>query len=117
MNQAYRFKPSLFQHKKNSFEYEQSLQKVIRFQIIPRLLSSHSKVCSRHVENGYQSGLKITGFEISEFIKLCIADDDQLSKDYIKRLISYGISTDQIFLELITPAARERKSTRLNSSH
>ena len=98
MNQAYRFKPSLFQRKKNSFEYEQSLQKVIRFQIIPRLLSSHSKVCSRHVGNSYQSGLKITGFEISEFINLCIADDEQLSKNYIKRLIAYCFSTAQIFL-------------------
>lgn len=106
MNQTYKFKTALFQHKKNSFEHEQSLQKVIRFQIIPRLLSSHLKVCSRHVGNSYQSGLKITGFEISEFINLCIADDEQLSRDYIKRLISYGISIDQIFLELIAPAAR-----------
>ena len=95
MNQTYKFKTALFQHKKNSFEHEQSLQKVIRFQIIPRLLSSHSKVCSRYIEKNYQSGLKITGFEISEFINLCIADDEQLSKDYIKQLTSYGISPVQ----------------------
>jgi methanogenic corrinoid protein MtbC1 len=106
MNQKYNFKPSLFQLQKNSFEYEQYLQNFIHFQIIPGLLNSHSNACSRYVGNSYQLGLKITGFEILEFINLCIADDEQLSKDYIKRLISYGISTDQIFLELITPTAR-----------
>ena len=90
----------------SSFECEQSLQNVIRLDIIPRLLRSQRTQTSTSVIHRVESLLKITDFEISVFMNLCIAEEDQASQSYIKKLIADGISTDQLFLELITPAAR-----------
>ncbi len=89
----------------DSYECEQSLQNVIRLEIIPRLLSSQSTVAARHINKISESLKNITDFEISVFVSFCIEDEERLSHDYVKRLMSSGVTTDQIFLDLITPAA------------
>jgi methanogenic corrinoid protein MtbC1 len=88
------------------YECEQSLQNVIRFDIIPRLLRSQRTQSSNSVITRPESLLKISDFEISVFMNLCLADEEQACQNYIKKLIADGITTDQLFLELITPAAR-----------
>jgi methanogenic corrinoid protein MtbC1 len=89
----------------NSFECETSLQSVIQFEIIPRLLSSRKNIgFSSNLENKISLGL--TQDEIEEFIELCIDKDIDKSQTFVHRLMHQGVSTEQIFLDLITPAAR-----------
>ena len=88
-----------------SYECEQSLQNVIRHEIIPRLLSSQTTGATRNINKISESLKKITDFEISVFTSFCIEEEARLSQEYVKRLITSGVTTDQIFLDLITPAA------------
>jgi len=78
---------------------------LIRLEIIPRLLSSQSTGATQNINKISESLKKISDFEVSVFTSFCIQEEARLSQEYVKRLISSGVTTDQIFLDLITPAA------------
>ena len=98
-------KPSRESSNTHSSECEQSLQNVIQFEIIPRLLSSR-QLQSLAPDSAKVVTRSLTSDEIDEFIDLCIDKDIDKSKTFVRRLLHEGISTEQIFLDLITPGAR-----------
>ncbi len=84
---------------------QSSILGIIEDEIIPRLLKSERLA---HNEIGK---ISITQANISEetidsFAQLCISDDTKLAHAFVDELMSNGYETDQIFLQLITPAAR-----------
>ena len=84
---------------------QSSILGIIEDEIIPRLLKSE-----RLVQNDIGK-ISITRANILEetidsFAHLCIDEDTKLAQAFIDELLSNGYETDQIFLQLITPAAR-----------
>ena len=45
--------------------------------------------------------------EINSFVNLCVSPDPHAAQIFVNRLLKEGLNTEHIFLELITPAARE----------
>ena len=45
--------------------------------------------------------------EIHSFVNLCVSPDPHAAQIFVNRLLKEGLNTEHVFLELITPAARE----------
>jgi methanogenic corrinoid protein MtbC1 len=94
------------QYKKGSAsDCQFSIQSIIESEIIPRLLKSE-KVTPSHLSLVASTRALPTEEEIEKFVHLCISLSPQESQNFVDRLIEEGLSTEDIFLELITPAAR-----------
>jgi len=84
---------------------KQMITSVIDDQIIPRLLHSHQINTAKHQPSKAQIR-QVTGQEISDFAWLCINNDAALCHEFVDRLLDDGLTNENIFLDLITPAAR-----------
>lgn len=87
-------------------ECKESLLEVIEKQIIPRLLNSqqffHATTKVQNLE-----GLVDAQPEFLPFTQHCISGDALNANRVVDALMSRGLTHDRIFLELITPAARQ----------
>jgi MerR family transcriptional regulator, light-induced transcriptional regulator len=83
---------------------KQMITSVIDDQIIPRLLHSHQ--IDTHQHESKAAARQVTGQEISDFAWLCINNDSALCHEFVDRLLDGGLTNENIFLDLITPAAR-----------
>jgi hypothetical protein len=86
-------------------ECKSSIRSIIESDIIPRLLSSQSIELSSFRELNSDRALPLQ-HEIEEFVLLCIDDDPDAAQIFVDRMLHEGLSKENIFLELITPAAR-----------
>ena len=86
-------------------ECKTSIRSIIESDIIPRLLSSKSIELSTYSEIDPQRALP-QQHEIEEFVLLCIGDDPDASHKFVDRMLQEGLRKENIFLDLITPAAR-----------
>jgi len=81
------------------------MSSVIEEQIIPRLLLAHPV---KTAETGLiAQDRHPTDKDISEFIQCCLQPEVAPSQNCIERLLDKGFSHEDIFLHLITPAARQ----------
>ena len=86
-------------------ECKTSIYSIIESDIIPRLLSSQSFDPKK--DDLTKSTRAIPSpLEVEEFSLLCTLDDDLLAEQFVDRMLSEGLSKEDIFLELITPSAR-----------
>ena len=92
-------------YKSNAEDCNFSLLSIIENNIIPRLLSSQSTSVLDE-ENSDNTRAMPTEKEVHEFALLCISDDHLAPLEFITRLLNEGLSKENIFLDLITPAAR-----------
>ena len=86
-------------------ECKTSIRSIIESDIIPRLLSSQSIELSTFRELDSERALPLK-HEIEEFVLLCIDDDPDAAQIFVDRMMHEGLSKENVFLELITPAAR-----------
>ena len=87
-------------------ECQSSVMSIIEAQIIPRLLKAERLIRS---ELPLVTALRAmpSKEEIQSFVNLCVSPDPLVAQIFVNRLLKEGLNTEHIFLELITPAARE----------
>ncbi len=91
--------------KNSAPECNSSILSIIESNIIPRLLSS------RNVDTSVSASLPASRAlpsekEVEEFALMCISDDHLAPQAFINRMLNEGLTKENIFLDLITPAAR-----------
>lgn len=89
----------------NFAECNSSILSIIESNIIPRLLQSKNTHPS---ESYYSQNTRPlpSKTEIEAFALICIGDDELAPEQFTARLMSEGLTKENIFLDLITPAAR-----------
>ena len=80
------------------------LNKTIEAQIIPRLLMQHSHLPERHTFDETDSPISVD--EVKYFSELLIHSSNEICLGYIQSLKMEGRSLNEIYLDLIAPAAR-----------
>lgn len=82
------------------------LARAIELEIIPRLMLAHKQIrASQHVSG---SGVRaITEAEVVDFAAITVRHDCSVAQAFAEALISQGASYDQLFVELLAPAARK----------
>jgi methanogenic corrinoid protein MtbC1 len=92
-------------YKDSAADCNTSLLSIIESNIIPRLLSSQTLIPEEIRSTDNKRELP-TELEVQEFALICTSDDDFAPTEFIARLLNQGLSKENIFLDLITPAAR-----------
>lgn len=86
-------------------ECHASILAVIESEIVPRLLKAQ-RVDRSYLSLVPASRAMPTQHEIAAFLELCIGQDPHVAQAFVDRLLEDGLNTEHIFLELITPTAR-----------
>ena len=86
-------------------ECQASILSVIESEIVPRLLKAQ-RVDRSHLSLVPSTRAMPTPHEVAAFLELCIGEDFKAAQAFVDRLIKDGLNTEHIFLELITPTAR-----------
>ena len=92
--------------KGDPFNCQTSLLSIIEVQIIPRLLKAE-RVSGTFLSLVPASRAMPSKQEIDTFVDLCISHDPFAGQVFVNQLLKEGLNTEHIFLELITPAARQ----------
>ena len=83
-----------------------SILSIIEAQIIPRLLKAERAIGTKLTLVPASRAMP-SKEEIHAFVHLCVSPDPLAAQIFVNRLLKEGLNTEHIFLELITPAARE----------
>ena len=86
-------------------ECQASILAVIESEIVPRLLKAQ-RVDRSHLSLVPSTRAMPTPHEVAAFLELCIGQDSKAAQAFVDRLLKDGLNTEHIFLELITPTAR-----------
>lgn len=86
-------------------ECQSSILSIIEAEIIPRLLKAE-RVDASLLSLVPPTRDMPSQKEIETFVNLCISQDPHVAQTFVDRLLAEGLNTEDIFLELITPAAR-----------
>ena len=78
---------------------------IVESQIIPRLLNAE-KTRTRHLSLVSSSRVLPSQKEIAKFANLCVSQDPKVAQAFVNHFLAKGLSKEDIFLELIAPAAR-----------
>ena len=78
---------------------------IVESQIIPRLLNAE-KTRTRHLSLVSSSRVLPSQKEIAKFANLCVSQDPKVAQAVVNHFLAKGLSKEDIFLELIAPAAR-----------
>ena len=78
---------------------------IVESQIIPRLLNAE-KTRTRHLSLVSSSRVLPSQKEIAKFANLCVSQDPKVAQAFVNHFPEKGLSKEDIFLELIAPAAR-----------
>ncbi len=81
--------------------------RTIEAEIIPRLVRAHQPAPSVLPEPPPTSDSRPSAAEVLDFVELVLADHEAGYTDLIERLLARGVSVENVYLELLTPAARE----------
>lgn len=87
------------------YECRESLVDVIQRQIIPRLVNSQQFAATSGNDSGFDTLIDCQP-DVQAFSDYCIRAESGQANALVDKLIERGLSTEGIFLELITPAAR-----------
>ncbi len=81
------------------------LARAIELEIIPRLMLAHKQIRNSQARSG--SGVRaITEAEVVEFASITVRHDCSVAQAFAEALISQGATYEQLFVELLAPAAR-----------
>ena len=89
---------------RNTHELTNLLNKTIEAQIIPRLLMQHG--LNRPEADSKKAGVPISSDEVKHFAELLIHSSNDICLGYIQALRLEGRGLNEIYLDLIAPAAR-----------
>lgn len=78
---------------------------IVESQIIPRLLNAE-KIRTRHLSLASSLRKLPSQKEVAKFANLCISQDHKVAQALVDQYLLIGLSKEDIFLELIAPAAR-----------
>ena len=97
----------VFPHKqrRTNFECQSSILSIVESQIIPRLLVSE-RIGKPHLTLVSSSKTMPSIKEIEIFIDLCLSKSSKDAQSFVDDFLDKGLSKEDIFLELITPAAK-----------
>ena len=81
----------------------------LQAEIIPRLLMAHRHKAGSIKKTEFENACKIasvTARNVEELSQMLLNEELSVSKSYLRILIEEGISVEQIYLDLLQPAAR-----------
>jgi methanogenic corrinoid protein MtbC1 len=81
------------------------LLKILEGEIIPRLLLAHRSLSGTKDLNGAAQGAG-GAHDVTEFVHLLLGHDVTVAAGYIQALRARGLSLEQVYLDLLAPAAR-----------
>ncbi len=82
------------------------LARAIELEIIPRLMLAHKQIRASQLLPG--SGVRtITEAEVVEFATITVRHDCSVAQAFTEALVSQGATYEQLFVELLAPAARK----------
>jgi len=87
-------------------ECKDSILKVIEKQIIPRLLNVQQFFAIKPQVHA-QTELGAESLEFKAFTQSCLKGETQEANRIVNALMAEGLSAERVFLELVTPAARQ----------
>ena len=89
----------------STVECNSSLMSIIEEDIIPRLLGAQN-MSPIEIQNLDTQRALPTELEVQQFALMCTSDDHAAPSQLIDRYLNEGLTKENIFLDLITPAAR-----------
>ena len=99
-------KQVFFTAHKNAESIDQySIFSILETQIIPHLLKA-DRIRKRHLTLVPSSRALPSQNELEIFVNLCISQDQKVSQAFVDHFLEKGLNKEDIFLELIAPAAR-----------
>jgi len=84
---------------------QSSILSIVESQIIPGLLNSE-RIRRPHLSLVSSSHAKPSQQEIEVFIDLCVSESSKDAQSFVDDFLDAGLSTEDVFLNLIAPAAR-----------
>jgi len=84
---------------------QSSFLSIVESQIIPGLLNSE-RIRRPHLSLVSSSHAKPSQQEIEVFIDLCVSESSKDAQSFVDDFLDAGLSTEDVFLNLIAPAAR-----------
>ena len=85
--------------------FQTSILSIVKSQIIPGLLEANRNK-TRHLSLIFSSRAIPSQKEVEIFVDLCVSQDPKISLAFVNHFLNDGLSTEDIFIDLITPAAR-----------
>lgn len=86
-------------------EHLAHLVNTIETEIIPRLMLAHSADVRAHLAAA-SAGVSVARPDVEEFTRLLLAPEDARAENYLRSLIQGGFPLDELYLDLLAPAAR-----------
>jgi MerR family transcriptional regulator, light-induced transcriptional regulator len=81
------------------------LLKIIEGEVIPRLLLAHRPACGGKGLNGVTQAAQKSD-DVNEFVRLLLGRDAAVAVGYVEAMRARGLSLEQVYLDLLAPAAR-----------
>jgi len=91
--------------RRTNFECQSSILSIVEAQIIPRLLVS-KQIGKPHLTLVSSSKAMPSKKEIETFTDLCVSESSKDAQSFVDDFLGTGLSTEDIFLGLLTPAAK-----------
>jgi methanogenic corrinoid protein MtbC1 len=91
--------------RRTNFECQSSILSIVEAQIIPRLLVS-KQIGKPHLTLVSSSKAMPSKKEIETFTDLCVSESSKDAQSFVDDFLDTGLSTEDIFLGLLTPAAK-----------
>ena len=92
-------------HENADSNFQFSVLSIVESQIIPRLLNAQ-KIRTRHLSLVSSLRKLPSQKEIEKFADLCVSQDPKVAQAFVDHFLEIGLRKEDIFLELIAPAAR-----------
>ena len=92
-------------HENSQFNYQSSILSILESQIIPSLLKAEGIRTRPPSLISFSSGWP-SRKQIEIFADLCVSQDQEVSQAFADHFLDSGLNKEDIFLELIAPAAR-----------
>jgi methanogenic corrinoid protein MtbC1 len=85
---------------------ERTVDRTIETELVPRMLMAHqpAPAAPLPVVTGART---LTSQDIPSFLEEVLGPEDAAAADYVRQLLADGVSVESIYLELLSPAARE----------
>jgi len=85
---------------------DRTVDRMIETQLVPRMLLAHQSAPATP-RPATASSRTLTPNDIPDFLQEVLGPDDAAAAEYVRRLLDEGVSVESIYLELLSPAARE----------
>ena len=92
-------------HKNSQFNYQSSILSILESQIIPSLLNAE-RFTAGYLNLMSSPSACPSQKDIEIFADLCVSQDQEVSQAFADHFLESGLNKEDIFLELIAPAAR-----------